>query len=400
MVKEVFSLSDFENELNSYKGLIVVDFFTTWCGPCKKIAPILEQLSHQYPEVKFLKVDTDKNPDIAAPRRISSIPTFHFVVNNRVLEEMKGANPQALEQKINQYKVNMDPFGGSAGHKLASDGSGGMKEDPREARLRALASFANTAPSLPPATKPSGASTTSSSQPSKPVSHDSKPSSSGSTADNTVFTKTQDASDLAAATKAVEDLEKQTKPLTVIPSTSSTTENGEELVPLPVDSELLCQLEEMGFEEVRGRKAIHFGKSLEGALGWLEEHQDDKDIDTPYLVKKSDTLPKPPMSEEEKQKKIEEMKEKIKQKREERTKKEKEEEIRREKERRERGQKMESTMEEREKMMRKIELDKKKKEKQVSLCPFCSFFLLLSHFYFDVVVYRLLIRKRKDFVPK
>jgi thioredoxin len=370
MVKEVFSLSDFENELNSYKGLIVVDFFTTWCGPCKKIAPILEQLSQQYPEVKFLKVDTDKNPDIAAPRRISSIPTFHFIVNNRVLEEMKGANPTALEQKINQYKVNMDPFGGSAGHKLASDGGGGVKEDPREARLRALASFANTAPSLPPASKPSVAST-SSSQPSKPAAVDSKSSSSGVSADNTLFTKAQEASDLAAATKAVEDLEKQTKQLTVIPSTSTTTESGEELVPLPVDTELLRELEEMGFEEVRGRKALHFGKSLEGALGWLEEHQDDKDIDTPYLVKKSDTLPKPPMSEAEKQTKIEEMKEKIKQKREERAKKEKEEEIRREKERRERGQKMESTMEEREKMMRKIELEKKKKEKQVRFLSFC-----------------------------
>lgn len=80
MVKEITSLSEYNNEINSFKGLIVIDFFTTWCGPCKAIAPFIENLSMKYPNVKFLKVDIEKNEDIAGPKQIQSIPTFHFMV--------------------------------------------------------------------------------------------------------------------------------------------------------------------------------------------------------------------------------------------------------------------------------------------------------------------------------
>lgn len=59
---------------------------------------------------------------------------------------------------------------------------------------------------------------------------------------------------------------------------------GEEMVPVPVDESLLQQLLEMGFTDVRGRKSIVHGKNLEGALAWLSEHQDDPDIDQPYMV--------------------------------------------------------------------------------------------------------------------
>lgn len=342
MVKEIHGLAEFERELK-YPGLVVVDFFTTWCGPCKMIAPFIESLSHKYPEVKFLKVDIEQNEDIAAPRRISSIPTFHFIVNGRVVDELKGANQGAIEQKVLQYKVNMDPFGGSQGHKLAPS-SGAV--DPREARLRAL-----------------GLSTSSA----QPTKSEGKPAANpvpAPTVDQaTVFKKAQEAADLAAAEKAVAELEAKANELTIIHDNVSP--DGEELVPLPVDEEILSQLLDMGFTDERSRKSIYHGKTLEGALGWLDEHQDDADIDQPYLVKKSDTLPKPKMTEAEKQQKIEEVKLKIQQRREEQAKKEKEDEIRREKERRERGQKMEEVREEREKMMRKIELEKQKKEKLV-----------------------------------
>lgn len=138
----------------------------------------------------------------------------------------------------------------------------------------------------------------------------------------------------------------------------------EEMVPVPVDESLLSQLIDMGFNDTRSRKAIVHGKNLEGALEWLTEHQDDPDIDQPYMVRKSDTIPKPPMTAEEKALRVKEMQEKIKKRREEREKHEKAEEIRREKERRERGQKMEETMEERQKMQRKRELERQKREKE------------------------------------
>lgn len=140
---------------------------------------------------------------------------------------------------------------------------------------------------------------------------------------------------------------------------------GDEMVPVPVDSALLEQLLDMGFSDVRGRKSIVHGKTLEGALAWLSEHQDDPDIDQPYMVKKSDAMPKKPLTEEEKAQRVLAIKERVKQRRADREKAEKAEELRREKERRERGQKIDETVEERQRMQRKREAEKIKREKAV-----------------------------------
>lgn len=119
MVKEISSLAEFEKE-TTYPGLVVVDFFTTWCGPCKKIAPILEQMSGTYPDVKFIKVDIEANEDIGGPRNIQSIPTFHFILNGKVVDELKGADSSAIERKINEYKVDV------------------VKKDPHEMSIKEL----------------------------------------------------------------------------------------------------------------------------------------------------------------------------------------------------------------------------------------------------------------------
>merc|ERR1712065_13880 len=94
-----------------------------------------------------------------------------------------------------------------------------------------------------------------------------------------------------------------------------------------------------GFPDVRCRKAIHGGVHLDGAIAWLTEHQDDPDIDQPYMVRKRDTIPKVPLTEEEKAAKVAETQAKVKALRESKAKKAKEDEIVREKERRERGKK-------------------------------------------------------------
>lgn len=105
MVKLIRSLEEFEKE-TAGPGLVVVDYFTTWCGPCKKIAPILEEFASKYPNVKFIKVDIEQNEEIAGPRNIQSIPTFHFFVNGNLQFETKGANADLIEQKVNELKSN------------------------------------------------------------------------------------------------------------------------------------------------------------------------------------------------------------------------------------------------------------------------------------------------------
>lgn len=372
MVKEIQSLQEFEKEIR-YPGLVVVDFFTTWCGPCKMIAPIIEQFASKYPEVKFIKVDIEKNEDISAPRRIQSIPTFHFIVNGNQVDEMKGANPTALEQKINQHKVNTNPFGGT-GNKLSS--STGNEMSAREARLKAFGTLEPTRAPIPPPAPAAAVAKPSTDEEDEDealqramalsIAEQQQAKSPAAPAAST--SQQQEAADLAAAEQEFAALEAQNAAQAPEIHTKPTNSNGEwdeEMVPVPVNAEILEQLIDMGFPDVRARKGIVHGGTLEGALTWLSEHEDDPEIDQPYLVKKSDTIPKPPMTAEEKAKKIEDMKNKIKQRREDRSKQEKADEIRREKERRERGQKMDETLEERQRLQRKHEQERLKREKLV-----------------------------------
>lgn len=151
-------------------------------------------------------------------------------------------------------------------------------------------------------------------------------------------------------------------------TSSATNTADDDMIPVPVDTQVLENLLDMGFTDVRARKAIIHGRDLEGALAWLNDHQDDPDIDQPYMVRRADAEKEAkratPLTEEEKAAKIKELQEKAKRIRLERERKEKEEEIKREKERRERGQKIETISQEREQTLRKLELAKARKEKE------------------------------------
>lgn len=68
---------NFESEVLDSNKPVIVDFWATWCGPCKMMAPVFEELSNEMPEVKFCKVDVDQYPDIAVAYKVVSIPTFY-----------------------------------------------------------------------------------------------------------------------------------------------------------------------------------------------------------------------------------------------------------------------------------------------------------------------------------
>lgn len=74
---------------------VFVDFYADWCGPCRYVAPIIEQLAHEYQgKVKFVKVDTDSNPDIAYRYGIQGIPTLIIFKNGQPVERIVGAAPK------------------------------------------------------------------------------------------------------------------------------------------------------------------------------------------------------------------------------------------------------------------------------------------------------------------
>ena len=88
------------------KGLVIVDFNTTWCGPCKKFAPIFEEIAKKYPDTVFLSVDAEKidHPDC---QNISSVPTFKILLNGEIKRDFSGVDIDRLEQYIQRYQVQV-----------------------------------------------------------------------------------------------------------------------------------------------------------------------------------------------------------------------------------------------------------------------------------------------------
>jgi len=105
MVLAVPTKEAFEQQLAQAGGkLVVVDFFATWCGPCKVIAPQVEALEKEMPGVIFLKVDVDECEDVAMQYKVSAMPTFMFFKNGEKLSDFAGANLQKLKDTIAKHQ--------------------------------------------------------------------------------------------------------------------------------------------------------------------------------------------------------------------------------------------------------------------------------------------------------
>ncbi len=72
-------------------GKVVVDFFADWCGPCKMLGPVLEEVSKDYPDVEFVKVNVDENEDLAAEFGIMSIPTVFMLKEGKIVNKFLGS---------------------------------------------------------------------------------------------------------------------------------------------------------------------------------------------------------------------------------------------------------------------------------------------------------------------
>jgi thioredoxin 1 len=98
------------NEVVGGDGLVLVDFWAEWCGPCKMFGPVYEKSSEQHADITFGKVDTEAQGELAQAFQISSIPTLMAVRDGVVLYSQAGALPAAsLEDLIGQLRaVDMD----------------------------------------------------------------------------------------------------------------------------------------------------------------------------------------------------------------------------------------------------------------------------------------------------
>jgi len=97
-------------EVIEKSGIVVVDFWAAWCGPCRSFAPVFQAASEKYPEITFAKVDTDAEQEISAAAGISSIPTLMIFRDGILLFSQPGALPgPALDDLISQVAaLDMD----------------------------------------------------------------------------------------------------------------------------------------------------------------------------------------------------------------------------------------------------------------------------------------------------
>lgn len=102
MIPNIYD-TNFMNEVLNEKKLVLVDFSAIWCGPCKMVAPILEEIAYENDNVKIVKMDVDVSPFISRKYRINSIPNIKFFKNGRVVDEIVGFVPKRqIEEVINR----------------------------------------------------------------------------------------------------------------------------------------------------------------------------------------------------------------------------------------------------------------------------------------------------------
>ena len=103
-MKEITSLTELKKILDSKESSILIDFTASWCGPCKKIAPIFQKLSIENSDVLFLKVDVDEAEAIAEYFQVKALPTFIGIKNGKIIKHSTGGTENLLKDILKSIK--------------------------------------------------------------------------------------------------------------------------------------------------------------------------------------------------------------------------------------------------------------------------------------------------------
>lgn len=97
--------SNFKKEVEEHDGLVVIDLYADWCGPCKMLAPIIAELEAENPDVKFAKINVDNERELAMQFKVQSIPMVAFVKDDTLLDVSVGYVPkEKLEKLIGMHR--------------------------------------------------------------------------------------------------------------------------------------------------------------------------------------------------------------------------------------------------------------------------------------------------------
>lgn len=86
---------NFENEVLKSEKPVIIDFFATWCGPCRILSPIIDEIAAEHPEIKVCKVNVDEEGELATTFDVMSVPSVFVIKNGKVTKSATGARPKA-----------------------------------------------------------------------------------------------------------------------------------------------------------------------------------------------------------------------------------------------------------------------------------------------------------------
>ena len=106
---------NYQKEVLESDKPVLIDFFATWCGPCKMVSPVVDQIAAERPDIKVCKLDVDKNLDLARSFQVMSVPTLVAMKNGEIINKTVGAMPKAVILKMFDYSTSSqgDRFTGS-----------------------------------------------------------------------------------------------------------------------------------------------------------------------------------------------------------------------------------------------------------------------------------------------
>ena len=99
---KILNSNDFDKEVA--EGVVVVDFFATWCGPCQMLAPVLEKISNSRADFDIAKIDVDQLPDLAVEYGVEVVPTMVIFKNGKVMNKFEGFKSESeIVEEVSKY---------------------------------------------------------------------------------------------------------------------------------------------------------------------------------------------------------------------------------------------------------------------------------------------------------
>ena len=86
--------NNFHNEVMNSERKVLLDFWAPWCGPCRMVVPLVEEIAEERPDIKVGKINVDENPELARQFRVLSIPTLVVMENGKIINQSRGAMPK------------------------------------------------------------------------------------------------------------------------------------------------------------------------------------------------------------------------------------------------------------------------------------------------------------------